>query len=96
MISELHTEIKFSFKNFKIITLLGSEGYRATKEKQHRNQRNEKPNLHTRGDRTTGTIVQATLIIVTRTSLGKTTKELNDEAGAVTNFNSSHENSQTL
>ena len=45
---------------------------------------------------TTRTLVQATLIVIVRASLGKTMKELNDEAGAVTNFNSSHENSQTL
>ena len=45
---------------------------------------------------TMGTHVQATLTADARRSLGKATKELNDEAGAVTNFNSSHENFQTL
>ena len=32
MILELYSEIKFSFRNFKIITLPGNEGYRAKKE----------------------------------------------------------------
>ena len=45
---------------------------------------------------TTGTHVQATLITDARTSLGKAMKELNDKVGAITNFNNSHENSQTL
>ena len=54
LLSELYTEIKSSFKNTQIFTLPKSEGYRATKEKQHRNQRNKKPNLHTRSDRDDG------------------------------------------
>ena len=34
-----------------MLTLPGGEGYGATKDQQHRNQRNKNPNLHTRSDR---------------------------------------------
>ena len=37
-----------------MFTLPRSEDYGATKEQQHHNQRNEKPNPHTRSDRDDG------------------------------------------
>ena len=52
MIPELITEVRFSFKNLKVITLRGSEDYIATKELYHCHQRKKiKPDLHTRNER---------------------------------------------
>ena len=70
--------------------LPGSEGDIATKEQQHRHQRNNKPELHTRNDIDNGDECKSHF--QQQQEVWETAKqELDSEAGAVTN-NARHEN----
>ena len=71
--------------------LPGSEGDIAMKEQQHRHQRSNKPNLHTRNDRDDGDACKIYCQQQQEEVWATTKQELDNEAGAVTN-NARHEN----
>ena len=71
--------------------LPGSEGDIATKEQQHRHQRNNKTDLHTCNDRDDGDACKSHYQQQQEEVWATAKQELDSEAGAITN-NARHEN----